>query len=73
MADGLLLVLSGQYFCDLSWPDVLCVARYWQLDVNKVPMPNEKEVWDRSVYEASEEYKGRMVGCMTGLMLCCCI
>jgi len=52
---------------------LLCVARYWQLDVNKVPMPNEKEVWDRSVYEASEEYKGRMVGCMTGLMLCCCI
>lgn len=35
--------------------------RYWQLDVSKVAAPNNKEVWDRSVYEASEEYKGRMV------------
>ena len=36
-------------------------VRYWQLDVSKIPTPNNREVWDRSVYEASEEYKGRMV------------
>jgi len=29
--------------------------------VNKVPVTNNREHWDRSVYKASEEYKGRMV------------
>ena len=29
--------------------------------MSKVPASNNREVWDRSVYEASEEYKGRMV------------
>jgi len=45
----------------LVWQSVFHYARYWQLDISKVPAPNSKEVWDRSVYEASEEYKGRMV------------
>jgi len=37
------------------------LVRYWQLDVSKVPAANVRETWDRSVFEASEEYKGRIV------------
>lgn len=36
-------------------------TRYWQLDIDKVPAANKKETWDRSVKEASDEYKMRMV------------
>jgi hypothetical protein len=39
-------------------------TRYWQLDSQKVHSNganNKKDVWDRSVYDASEEYKKRMV------------
>lgn len=40
---------------------VLHVNRYWQLPLDKLGLINSREVWDRSVYEASEEYKGHMV------------
>lgn len=37
-------------------------TRYWQLDPEKVPiMGNKREIWDRAVKEASDEYKMRMV------------
>lgn len=37
-------------------------TRYWQLDVDRVQiMGNKREVWDRAVKEASDEYKMRMV------------
>jgi len=45
-------------FCFLFFQKI---ARYLQLDVNKVPSVNKKEAWDRGVTEASEEYKMRMV------------
>lgn len=38
--------------------------RYWQLDPNKLKSKkgqHPKDTWDMAVYEASEEYKGRMV------------
>ena len=38
------------------------LSRYWQLSLEKVPAVNKKEMWDRGVAEASEVYKGRMVG-----------
>jgi hypothetical protein len=37
-------------------------TKYLQLNVQKVSQTGEKsEVWDRAVYDASEEYKKRMV------------
>lgn len=38
-------------------------TRYWQLDPERVPamVGNKREVWDRAVKEASDEYKMRMV------------
>ena len=40
-------------------------TRYWQLDPEHIPNGNQngnkREVWDRSVKEASDEYKMRMV------------
>ncbi len=47
-----------QYFFIVILPTI---ARYLQLDVNKVESANKKEAWDRGVTEASEEYKMRMV------------
>ena len=44
-------------------------SRYWQLPLEKVPNVNCKEVWDRGVHDASEEYKGRMVGAFSVLTL----
>lgn len=50
---------------------MLCLCarfRYWQLDLDSVG----QELWDRCVYEASEVYKGRMVGsyvCMKFLFM----
>jgi len=43
----------------------LIYSRYWQLDPNKVRCKkghHPKETWDMAVFEASEEYKKRMVG-----------
>ena len=47
-----------------GWSEWWCVGcRYWQLRLDKVGVAGAtKEAWDRGVYEASEEYKGRMVG-----------
>ena len=40
-------------------------TRYWQLDPERIPNGtqnnNKREVWDRAVKEASDEYKMRMV------------
>ncbi len=39
-------------------------TRYWQLDPNNVPSMNgnnKRDIWDRCVKEASDEYKMRMV------------
>ena len=41
---------------------MMVLPRYWQLSLDKVPAVNKKETWDRGVAEASEVYKGRMVG-----------
>lgn len=43
----------------LYWTPVSVYSRYWQLDLLNVPKGKEK--WDKSVAEASEEYKHRMV------------
>lgn len=43
------------------------ITRYWQLDLNNVPKGKEK--WDKSVSEASEEYKHRMVNNLIYLRL----
>jgi hypothetical protein len=37
-------------------------TRYWQMNVEKIPnVNNKRDIWDRSVKEASDEYKTRMV------------
>lgn len=39
-------------------------TRYWQLNPDQIPTTtpgNKRDVWDRSVKEASDEYKMRMV------------
>ncbi len=38
-------------------------TRYLQLNLGNIPIVNgdKSEVWDRSVYDTSEEYKKRMV------------
>ena len=37
-------------------------TRYWQLDCQRIPHgTNKKDIWDRAVSEASDEYKKRMV------------
>lgn len=37
-------------------------TRYLQLDPEKIPIAgNKREIWDRAVKEASDEYKMRMV------------
>ena len=39
-------------------------TRYWQLNPDHIPTSttgNKRDVWDRSVKEASDEYKMRMV------------
>ena len=39
-------------------------TRYWQLDPDRISNGsnnNKREVWDRAVKEASDEYKMRMV------------
>lgn len=40
-------------------------TRYLRLDLNRVPMTsslsNVRSIWDKSVEQASEEYKKRMV------------
>ncbi|KAK2161769.1 hypothetical protein LSH36_110g05116 [Paralvinella palmiformis] len=35
-------------------------TKYWMLPYEKISVHNQRETWDRCVYEASEEYKGRM-------------
>ena len=40
---------------------VSVTCRYWQLPLDKVPSTNSRQSWDRSVHEASEIYKERMV------------
>jgi hypothetical protein len=38
-------------------------TRFWQLDPEHIPSGNQnkRDVWDRAVKEASDEYKMRMV------------
>ena len=38
-------------------------TRYWQLNLDRIPnsQNNKRELWDRAVKEASDEYKMRMV------------
>ena len=40
-----------------------CCCRFWQLDIDKVGRKgqSQKDTWDLAVYDASEEYKTRMV------------
>ena len=35
------------------------VDRYWQLDITQ--LKGGKDIWDKAVTDASEEYKGHMV------------
>lgn len=46
----------------------LCfIPRYWMLDVSKVHASSGSNAWDSAVHNASEEYKQRMVICVSSL------
>lgn len=57
---GIIRDFAGPYFVsedDMAFGNP---TKYWQLDLSRVPGTNAKDLWDRSVHDASEEYKGRM-------------
>jgi len=59
---GIIRDFAGPYYVSenemaFGWP-----TRYWQLDLSKISTSaNRREVWDRAVADASDEYKTRMV------------
>ncbi len=59
---GIIRDFAGPYYVSenemaFGWP-----TRYWQLDLSKISTcANRREVWDRAVADASDEYKTRMV------------
>nr|XP_019928839.2 transmembrane protein 222 [Crassostrea gigas] len=55
---GVIRDFAGPYFVSEDDMAFGRPAKYWQLDLNNVPKGKEK--WDKSVSEASEEYKHRM-------------
>lgn len=57
---GVIRDFAGPYFVSEDNMAFGNPAKYWQLDMLKVPSANTKECWDRGVHDASEEYKGRM-------------
>jgi hypothetical protein len=57
---GVIRDFAGPYFVSEDNMGFGNPTKYWQLDLSRVPAVNAKEVWDRGVHEASEEYKGRM-------------
>lgn len=60
--NGVIRDFAGPYYVsenDLAFGKT---CRYLQLDYTKIPgNGNKREIWDRSVKEASDEYKMRMV------------
>ncbi|XP_062605804.1 transmembrane protein 222-like [Saccostrea cucullata] len=55
---GVIRDFAGPYFVSEDDMAFGRPTKYWQLDLNNVPKGKEK--WDKSVAEASEEYKHRM-------------
>ncbi|CAF0742381.1 unnamed protein product [Brachionus calyciflorus] len=59
--NGIIRDFAGPYFVSEDSMGFGRPTRYWKLNVDKVPQTqNKKETWDRSVKEASDEYKMRM-------------
>lgn len=57
---GIIRDFAGPYFVSEDHMAFGNPTKYWQLELSRVPGMNSKELWDRSVHDASEEYKGRM-------------
>ena len=57
---GIIRDFAGPYYVSEDNMGFGVPTKYWQLGINKIPHGNFAEAWDRSVYDASEEYKGRM-------------
>lgn len=57
---GIIRDFAGPYFVSEDNMAFGNPTKYWQLDLSKLLATNGRESWDRSVYDASEEYKGRM-------------
>ncbi|KAL5015040.1 hypothetical protein ScPMuIL_009310 [Solemya velum] len=55
---GVIRDFAGPYYVSEDCMAFGVPTKYWQLDLGKVR--NGGEAWDKAVYEASEEYKGRM-------------
>jgi archaellum component FlaF (FlaF/FlaG flagellin family) len=57
---GVIRDFAGPYFVSEDCMGFGNPTKYWQLDPSMVTMGNNKDIWDRAVFDASEEYKGRM-------------
>jgi len=57
---GVIRDFAGPYYVSEDCMGFGNPTKYWQLPLEKIPTGAQRELWDRSVYEASEEYKGRM-------------
>jgi hypothetical protein len=57
---GVIRDFAGPYYVSEDCMGFGNPTKYWQLDPQKVSAADNKDMWDRAVFDASEEYKGRM-------------
>ncbi|CAH1774575.1 unnamed protein product [Owenia fusiformis] len=57
---GVIRDFAGPYYVSEDCMAFGIPTRYWQLKLEKVRNGSGRELWDKSVHEASEEYKGRI-------------
>jgi hypothetical protein len=70
MSSGVIRDFAGPYFVSEDHMGFGRPTKYWKLDPEKVK--GGAAAWDRSVAEASEEYKGRMVRFLLGIFFILC-
>merc|ERR1712002_582524 len=59
-SNGVIRDFAGPYYVSEDCMAFGNPVKYWQLSLDKIPANNKRELWDRGVHDASEEYKGRM-------------
>ena len=67
---GIIRDFAGPYFVSENNMAFGKPTRYWKLNPDRIPAGiNKRELWDRAVAEASDEYKMRMVTKRASLLL----
>lgn len=59
-SQGVIRDFAGPYYVSEDCMAFGNPTKYWMLNLSKVSGGQSWEVWDRSVHDASEEYKGRI-------------